>query len=180
LQSFVIAHAEKVLKNNGKKMIGWEEILQGGVSKTATIMSWRGFGAELTAARLGNNVILTPKTHLYFDYYQSRQTENEPFAIGGYVPVEQVYAFSPVLENLTPAEQKYVLGVQANLWTEYMPTFSHIQYMLLPRLAALSEVQWMQEDKKDYACFTRRVPLLIEHYKHNGYNFRNTFSDSDR
>jgi hexosaminidase len=172
LQSYVIAHAEKVLNNHGKKMIGWEEILQGGVSKSATIMSWRARGTEIKAAKSGNHVIMTTKTSLYFDYYQAKDKENEPFAIGGYVPVQKVYEFNPVPEELTEEEGKSIIGVQANVWTEYMPNFSHVQYMILPRLAALCEVQWMQQEKRNHENFTERIPMMMDIYRKNGYNFR--------
>jgi len=172
LQSYVIAHAEKVLNNHGKKMIGWEEILQGGVSKSATIMSWRARGTEIKAAKSGNHVIMTTKTSLYFDYYQAKNKENEPFAIGGYVPVQKVYEFNPVPEELTEEEGKSIIGVQANVWTEYMPNFSHVQYMILPRLAALCEVQWMQQEKRNFPDFAQRVPMMIEKYRKYRYNFR--------
>jgi hexosaminidase len=172
LQSYVIKHAEKILHNHGKKLLGWEEILEGGVSPTATIMSWRGKDKEIEAVKNGNNVIMTSKTHLYFDYYQSKQVEKEPFAIGGYVPLENVYAYNPVPEILTEDEQKRIIGVQANVWTEYMPAFSHVQYMVLPRMAALCEVQWMRQGKRQYGDFLKRIPRLTDLYEQCGYNYR--------
>jgi hexosaminidase len=173
LQSYVIKYAGKILHAQGKKLLGWEEILEGGLSATATIMSWRGKNKEIEAVKNGNKVIMTSKTHLYFDYYQSKQVEKEPFAIGGYVPLENVYAYNPVPDILSEEEQKRIIGVQANVWTEYMPVFSHVQYMVLPRLAALCEVQWMRQDKRQYEDFLKRIRGLTGLYNQCGYNYRN-------
>ena len=171
LQSFIINHAEKFLNANGRQMIGWDETLEGGLAPNATVMSWRGEGGGIEAARQHHDVIMTPNTYLYFDYYQSKDTQNEPDAIGGYLPVERVYSYEPMPKSLTPEEQKYIKGVQANIWTEYMPTFSQVQYMALPRWAALAEVQWSQPEKKNYDCFLQRLPQLIKLYDVLGYNY---------
>ena len=114
---------------------------------------------------------MTPPPYLYFDYYQTKDTENEPLAIGGYLPIERVYNYEPMPASLTPDEQKYIMGVQANLWTEYIPTFSQAQYMVLPRWAALCEVQWSAPDKKNYDDFLSRLPRLIKWYDAEGYNY---------
>lgn len=171
LQSYVISHVEKFLNEHGRQIIGWDEILEGGLAPNATVMSWRGEGGGIEAAKQHHDVIMTPNTYLYFDYYQSKDTDNEPLAIGGYLPVERVYSYEPMPKSLTPDEQKYIKGVQANLWTEYIPTFSHAQYMVLPRWAALAEVQWSAPEKKDYANFLSRLPRLIQWYDAEGYNY---------
>uniref|UniRef100_UPI002666FBD8 glycoside hydrolase family 20 protein n=1 Tax=Bacteroides caecimuris TaxID=1796613 RepID=UPI002666FBD8 len=171
LQSFVINHIEKFLNDHGRQIIGWDEILEGGLAPNATVMSWRGEKGGIEAAKQKHDVIMTPNTYLYFDYYQTKDTENEPLGIGGYLPLERVYSYEPMPASLTPEEQKYIKGVQANLWTEYIPTFSHAQYMVLPRWAALSEVQWSAPDKKNYEDFLSRLPRLIEWYDAEGYNY---------
>lgn len=171
LQSFIINHAEKFLNSKGRQIIGWDETLEGGLAPNATVMSWRGEGGGIEAAKQHHKVIMTPNTYLYFDYYQSKDTDLEPLAIGGYLPVERVYSYEPMPQSLTPEEQKYIIGVQANLWTEYMPTFRQVEYMLLPRLAALSEVQWSQPEKKDYQAFLQRLTRLVEVYNVYQYNY---------
>ena len=171
LQSYVINEAEKILNAKGKKMIGWTEILEGGLSPNATLMSWIGEAGGIEAARQHHDVIMTPNTYLYFDYYQAAEIENEPLAIGGYIPVEKVYNYEPMPSSLTVEEQQYIKGVQANLWTEYIPVFSQVQYMVLPRMAALSEVQWSDGSKKDYQDFLRRMPRLTMIYDCYGWNY---------
>lgn len=171
LQSFVINHAEKFLNEHGRQIIGWDEILEGGLAPNATVMSWRGEGGGIQAAKQKHDVIMTPNTYLYFDYYQSKDTENEPLGIGGYLPLERVYSYEPMPKSLTPEEQKYIIGVQANLWTEYIPSLSHAQYMVLPRWAALSEIQWSKPEHKNYADFLSRLPQLIKWYDAEGYNY---------
>ena len=171
LQSYVIKRMEKMLAKYGRKIIGWDEILEGGLAPNATVMSWRGEKGGIEAAKQKHDVIMTPNTYLYFDYYQTKDTENEPLGIGGYLPLERVYSYEPMPASLTPEEQKYIKGVQANLWTEYIPTFSHAQYMVLPRWAALSEIQWSAPDKKNYEDFLSRLPRLIKWYDAEGYNY---------
>lgn len=150
LQSFIISHAEKFLNDHGRQIIGWDEILEGGLAPNATVMSWRGVAGGIEAAKQKHDVIMTPNTYLYFDYYQSKDVEQEPEAIGGYLPLERVYSYEPMPESLTPEEQKYIKGVQANLWTEYIPTYSQVEYMELPRMAALADIQWTNPEHKDY------------------------------
>ena len=172
LQSYFVQRMEKYLsEKHGKKIIGWDEILEGGLAPNATVMSWRGEKGGIEAAKQKHDVIMTPNTYLYFDYYQTKDTENEPLGIGGYLPLERVYSYEPMPASLTPEEQKYIKGVQANLWTEYIPTFSHAQYMVLPRWAALSEIQWSAPDKKNYEDFLSRLPRLIKWYDAEGYNY---------
>lgn len=171
LQSFVIRHAEKFLNDRGRRMIGWDETLEGGLAPNATVMSWRGEGGGIEAARQGHDVIMTPNTYLYFDYYQSKDVEREPEAIGGYVPLERVYGYEPVPRVLAPGERKFIKGVQANHWTEYIPTFSRLQYMALPRWAALCEIQWSQPERKDYAGFLKRLLRFTRVYDALSYNY---------
>ena len=171
LQSFVIHEAEAFLGSKGRKMIGWDETLEGGLAPGATVMSWRGEGGGIEAAKQGHDVVMTPNTYLYFDYYQSKDTDTEPLAIGGYLPMERVYSYEPMPKTLSPEEQKYIIGVQANLWTEYIPDLKQAQYMVLPRMAALCEVQWSLSDKKDYESFLKRVSRLVDIYQKNGWNY---------
>ena len=125
-------------------------------------MSWRGEEGGIEAARQKHNVIMTPHTYLYFDYYQTYDIKNEPLAIGGRLPLERVYNYDPMPKVLSPEEQKYIVGVQANLWTEYISTFRYAEYMLLPRLAALSEIQWSSADKKNYECFLSPIHYTLD------------------
>ena len=171
LQSFVIGHAEKFLNSKGRQIIGWDEILEGGLAPNATVMSWRGTKGGLEAARQKHNVIMTPNTYLYFDYYQSSDVQHEPLAIGGYLPVEKVYSYEPMDKTLSADEARYIVGVQANLWTEYIPTYGQVEYMELPRMAALAEVQWTRPEKKDYRQFLKRLLPMVDIYKACGYNY---------
>ncbi|WP_295991326.1 family 20 glycosylhydrolase [uncultured Alistipes sp.] len=172
LQSYIISYAERLLNAKGRRIIGWDEILEGGLAPNATVHSWRGIEGGVEAARQGHDVIMSPTSFFYFDYYQTKDTQNEPEAIGGYVPVEKVYSFDPNLPELLTADQaRHIIGVQANLWTEYIPTFAQVEYMELPRMAALAEVQWMQPEQKDFADFKRRLPRLVALYDRAGYNY---------
>ena len=171
LQSYVITHATKFLKSLGRNIIGWDEILEGGLADGATVMSWRGESGGIAAAKQNHDVIMTPNTYLYFDYYQSLDKANEPDAIGGYLPLERVYSYEPMPKELTADEARHIIGVQANIWTEYMPTFKQMQYMGLPRIAALSEVQWSLPQLKDYTDFSNRLIGLTHLYDRLGYNY---------
>lgn len=171
LQSYAISRIGKFLNDHGRKIIGWDELLEGGIAPNATIMSWRGIDGGIEAARQHHDVIMTSNSHFYFDYYQSLDTENEPFGFGGYVPVEKVYSFNPQPEVLNEDEQKHIIGVQANLWTEYIKTNEHLEYMLLPRLAALSEVQWTQDTQKDWKRFLNNTGHIVKIYDAMGYNY---------
>lgn len=171
LQSYMIQEAAKYLKEKGKRIIGWTEILEGGLVPDATLMSWIGESGGIEAAHQHHDVIMTPNTYLYFDYYQSKKVEDEPLAIGGYLPIEKTYNYEPMPKELTKEEQQYIKGVQANLWTEYIPVFSQVQYMVLPRLGAVAEVQWTDPSKKDYKDFLRRVPHLVAVYDCYGWNY---------
>lgn len=171
LQSYMIQEAAKYLKEKGKRIIGWTEILEGGLVPDVTLMSWIGESGGIEAAHQHHDVIMTPNTYLYFDYYQSKKVEDEPLAIGGYLPIEKTYNYEPMPKELTKEEQQYIKGVQANLWTEYIPVFSQVQYMVLPRLGAAAEVQWTDPSKKDYKDFLRRVPHLVAVYDCYGWNY---------
>lgn len=171
LQSYMIQEAAKYLKEKGKRIIGWTEILEGGLVPDVTLMSWIGESGGIEAAHQHHDVIMTPNTYLYFDYYQSKKVEDEPLAIGGYLPIEKTYNYEPMPKELTEEEQQYIKGVQANLWTEYIPIFSQVQYMVLPRLGAAAEVQWTDPSKKDYKDFLRRVPHLVAVYDCYGWNY---------
>ena len=174
LQSYCMTRIEKFLNSKGRRIIGWDEILEGDVAPNATVMSWRGSAGGIKAAQLGHDVIMTPNDYCYFDYYQSEDTRHEPFAIGGFVPLEKVYSLNPTA-SLTEEQAKHILGAQANLWTEYIPTSEQVEYMVLPRMAALAEVQWTQQEKKDYTNFTTRLAGLISLYRRDGLNYREPF-----
>lgn len=171
LQTFVMTHASNTLAARGRKMIGWDEIMEGGLTPGAMVMSWRGVEGGLKAAELGHDAIMTPTNYCYFDYYQTLDRTGEPESIGGYVPLDKVYSFEPVPSTFTPAQASHIKGAQANLWTEYISSFSQAMYQELPRFAALSEVQWCAPEKKDYRAFTHRVPQMMEHYKSEGLNY---------
>lgn len=171
MQAYIMQQAEAFLASKGRKVIGWDEILEGGLGPDVTIHSWRGMEGAIEAIKQGHDAILSPTSHFYFDYYQSKDTDNEPFAIGGYIPVKKVYSFNPMPEGVTPEQAKHIIGVQANVWSEFIPTFSHLQYMALPRMAALAEVQWCQQEARNYSEFLERLPQLAALYRTNGYNY---------
>ena len=171
LQSYFMSEVEKYLNEHGRRIIGWDEILEGGVAPSATIMAWRGVNEGVKAVKLQHDVIMVPTSYLYFDYYQAKDKDQEPIAIGGYVPLEKVYSFDPVPENLTPEEAKHIIGTQANLWTEYIPNFRQVEYMVLPRMDALSEIQWMEPGQKNYEDFLSRMPKMFDIYDIYGYNY---------
>ena len=170
LQSYFVKRIEKFINSNGKKLIGWDEILEGGLAPEATVMSWRGVKGGLEAAAQGHDVIMTPGTHCYFDHYQGPQ-EEEPVAIGGFTPLSKVYQFDPVVESMTSEEAAHVLGGQANLWSEYIPTESHSEYMIFPRLAALSETLWSPKSIRNWDDFTNRIHTMFERYTYQGRNY---------
>ena len=171
MQSNSKARNENYLNNKAHRIIGWDEILEGDVAPNATVMSWRGTQGGIEAAKLGHDVIMTPNTYLYFDYYQTADTEGEPDAIGGCLPIEHVYSLEPVPTELNEIEKKHIIGVQANLWTEYIATTQQVEYMVLPRMAALAEIQWTMPEKKDFNNFAQRLPRLMEIYQGMGYNY---------
>ena len=171
LQSYVITRIEKFLNSKGRNVIGWDEILEGGIAPNATIMSWRGETGGIEATKLGHKAIMTPNTYYYLDYYQSTDVENEPFGIGGYLPVERCYSYEPYAESMTAEQRNLIWGVQGNLWTEYIATADHLYYMLLPRFAALAEVQWCKPEIKDWERFYAAADEFCAIYDTMGYNY---------
>lgn len=159
LQSYFIQRIEKYLNGKGRRIIGWDEILEGGLAPNATVMSWRGEEGGVAAAKQNHDVIMTPGAWCYFDKYQdtTNHSKNEPLAIGGFLPVRKVYGYEPVPPQLNTAEAQHVLGAQANLWTEYIKTSDHVEYMIYPRAVAMSEVLWSPKDSRDYADFLKRL-----------------------
>ena len=170
LQSYFIKRMEKFINANNKKLIGWDEILEGGLAPDATVMSWRGVKGGVEAAKQGHNVIMTPNSHCYFDHFQGPQNE-EPLGNSGYLPLNKVYQFDPVVESMSKEEASYVLGGQANLWAEYIPTEEHSQYMLYPRLAALAETVWSSKKLKDWDSFSKRITSMFKRYELLGINY---------
>jgi hexosaminidase len=156
LQSWFTEQIAQYLNSKDRTAIGWDEIMEGGMPANAAVMSWRGTKSGIDAATLGHPVVMAPTSYCYFDYYQS-QNPGEPLAIGGYLPVDKVYSFEPTPAELNTAHQKFILGAQANLWTEYIPDFTQLQYMLFPRLCAMAEVCWTPKDKKNYSDFAQRL-----------------------
>jgi hexosaminidase len=174
LQSYFIRRIEKFLNINGRTIIGWDEILEGGLAPNATVMSWRGVEGGIAAAKQHHSVIMTPGTHCYFDYYQVGEEEQSKEAITGskrYTSVEKVYSYEPTPSVLTPEEGKYILGAQGNVWTEYMPTWDLVEYKILPRMTALSEVVWSSEKHRDWEDFHRRLQHIVKRYDALGYNY---------
>lgn len=187
VQAYFIRRIERFVNSKGKKIIGWDEILDGGIAPTATIMSWRGMRGGIAAAKAGHDVIMTPTDFVYFDYGQG-DPAYEPLNIGSYVPLEKVYRFEPLPPELTAEESKYILGAQANIWTEYMKTPEHIEYMAFPRMLALSEVLWSKKEDRDFADFQRRLNAILPRLDKQGVNYRipetgglqNVVTESDR
>ena len=174
LQSYVTARIEKFLNEHGRRIIGWDEILEGELAPNATVMSWRGTEGGIYAAKMGHDAIMTPTTYCYLDYCQASDPENEPLNIGGYVPVEKLYSYEPVPDSLVNDYGKYIIGVQANLWTEYIPTNEQLEYMLLPRVAALSEVQWCDRGTREWPRFAQALPHMLQIYDRMGLNYATT------
>ncbi|MFR0835510.1 MAG: beta-N-acetylhexosaminidase [Barnesiella sp.] len=179
LQSYFISRMEKFINSHGKKIIGWDEILEGGLAPNATVMSWRGEAGGVKAAEMEHPVIMTPRNICYLDYYQSQDKENEPLAIGGYVPLDSVYLYNPVAA-IKNEYQKYVMGVQGNLWTEYISTSEHAEYMTYPRLIALAEVNWTPIDHKDYNDFLKRLSKQIKRLDELDVNYAKHFISSTK
>ena len=161
LQNYVTARVQKIMDGMGRKIIGWDEILQGELAPGATVMSWRGVKGGIEAASKGFDVVMSPNNYMYLDYYQSLERDKEPFGIGGHLPLEVVYSYEPT-EGMPESAWSHILGVQCNLWTEYIATPEHLEYMLLPRMCAASEVQWCAADKKDYERFYASLPHTFD------------------
>ena len=170
LQNYVTGRVQAFLNAHGRKIIGWDEILQGDLAKGATVMSWRGVQGGIEAASRGFDAVMTPNGYCYFDFYQTQERDKEPFGIGGDLSLEKVYSYEP-FEGLAPEAEGHILGVQANLWTEYITTPEHLEYMLLPRMCALSEVQWCAADKKDYVRFNASLDHTFEMLDAMGVNY---------
>ncbi|MBR4391576.1 MAG: family 20 glycosylhydrolase [Bacteroidales bacterium] len=171
LQSYVMNRMAKVVEARGRRVIGWDEILEGNVSETAIIQSWRGTEGGIEAAQKGHDVIMSPTSYLYFDYYQSEDPSTEPSCVGGYLPVSRVYEFKPLPSALTPEQQKHIIGVQANIWTEYITSFNHVEYMAMPRMDALAEIQWNNPTERDFDAFVERCRHIAELYDLYHYNY---------
>ena len=157
MQSYFIRRMDRFLTEHGRRLIGWDEILEGGLAEGAAVMSWRGIEGGIAAARQGHDVVMAPCTHTYLDQYQSESIGEEPLTIGGFVPLEKVYAYEPVAVDIPCEKIHHVLGVQGQLWAEYMPTPETVEYMAFPRLAALAEVAWSTVENRDYASFLQRL-----------------------
>lgn len=170
LQSYFIRRIEQFLVSKDRKLIGWDEILEGGLAPEATVMSWRGIAGGIAAARQGHDVIMTPNGQMYLDHYQC-EPEGEPLAIGGYTPLEEVYGYEPVPGELTEAEQKYILGVQGNLWSEYLSSPEYMEYMAYPRFFAVGEIAWTDPAKKDFDDFVGRLKAQMPRYDAIGINY---------
>jgi hexosaminidase len=170
LQSYFIQRIEKFVNSKGRKIIGWDEILEGGLAPNAAVMSWRGTEGGIAAAKEKHFVVMSPGSHCYFDHYQG-EPKNEPIAFGGYTNVEKVYSFNPIPKELSEEESKYILGAQANVWTEYINTPEHVEYMVFPRIAALAEVLWGTSNPNEYKVFETRLIQHFERYEKKGINY---------
>jgi hexosaminidase len=170
LEGYFIRRVEKIVNAHQRRLVGWSEIREGGLAANATVMDWVGGAVE--AATAGHDVVMSPLADCYFDHYQSLDQSKEPHAIGGYLPLKQVYAFEPMPTNLSAAYQEHILGAQANVWSEYMPNFKHVQYMVFPRLCALAEVDWSPKASRDWDDFSRRVGVDCLRLDQLGVNHR--------
>ena len=171
LQTYFIGRVQKILSNYGKKIIGWDEIIEGGLVENATVMSWRGEEGGIFAAKSGNDAIMSPTSHLYFDYYQAKT--GEPLAIGGLIPLEKVYSYEPIPKGLDINQATKILGAQGNLWTEYIKTPKMVEYMSVPRMTALSEIVWSKRKKRDFIEFKKRLKFFTYFLEFNKVNYRN-------
>jgi hexosaminidase len=175
LQSYFIGRIEKYINSKGKNIIGWDEILEGGLAPNATVMSWRGEEGGIEAAKQNHDVVMTPGSHCYLDHSQSKNEDS--ITIGGYLPIETVYNYEPVPAVLNAAQATHILGAQGNVWTEYMNNSAKVEYMIFPRMIALSEVLWSPKDKKNWNDFEKRLPALLERLEKNGINYSKAFYD---
>ncbi len=170
LESYFIRRIEKCVNAHGRDLIGWSEIREGGLAQNAIVMDWVGGAVE--AASAGHDVVMSPLAECYFDHYQSADQTKEPHTIGGYLPLSQVYAFEPMPTNLAPEFQAHILGAQANVWTEYMPSLRHVEYMTFPRLCALAEVVWSPKEARSWDEFQRRLVVDCRRLDELGINYR--------
>ncbi|QNL48370.1 family 20 glycosylhydrolase [Olivibacter sp. SDN3] len=172
LQSYFIHRVEKYINSKGRNIIGWDEILEGGLAPNATVMSWRGEEGGIAAAKQGHEVIMTPNNYLYLDYYQSKDHEAEPVNIGGDLPLSKVYSYEPFTEKLHLDEQKFIKGIQGNVWMEYIHTEDKVDYMTWPRALALAEIAWSPSTKKDYNHFINKLSKPLAHLDQQSIVFR--------
>ena len=176
LQSYFVKRMEKFINSKGKSIIGWDEILEGGLAPNATVMSWRGMAGGIEAAKQRHNVVMSPTDYCYLDHYQGNPA-TEPLAIGDYLPIEKVYAFEPVPAELSESERRYIWGVQANLWTEYITTPQHAEYMAFPRAIALAEVGWIPRGPKNFEDFAVRLRTHLKRLDYLNVNYAKRFFD---
>jgi len=172
LQSYFITRIDRFLTQRNRRMIGWDEILEGGLAPNATVMSWRGESGGIAAVKAGHDVVMAPNTYTYFDYYQSRDRDSEPLAIGGFLPLEVVYGYDPVPAEIDPSGVHHILGTQAQIWTEYIPEPDKVEFMAYPRLCALAEVAWSDKSQKDYSNFLQRLENHLECLSFIPVNYR--------
>jgi hexosaminidase len=172
LQSWFIRQMDTFLSANGRRLVGWDEILEGGLAPNATVMSWRGTRGGIAAARAGHDVVMAPTSHTYLDFYQSQDTASEPIAIGGFLPLERVYSFDPMPAELEPQYAKHVLGAQAQVWTEYMEGPKKVEFMAFPRLTALAEVVWTPVARKNYEDYRARLTSHLARLDALDVNYR--------
>ncbi|WP_194852086.1 beta-N-acetylhexosaminidase [Nonlabens antarcticus] len=185
LQSYFIHRIERYINSKGKQIIGWDEILEGGLAPNATVMSWRGTDGAVAAAQSGHDVIMTPTSNAYFDYYQSENAD-EPTAIGGFLPLEKVYSFNPIPKELSKAEATHILGPQGNLWTEYVTSEKQVEYQVFPRMIAMSEVAWSPQETRNYEDFIgrlegfhNRLDMLDINYANHLFEVKGAFTDAE-
>jgi hexosaminidase len=171
LQSWFIRRIERFLNANGRRLVGWDEILEGGLAPNATVMSWRGTAGGIAAAKQGHHVVMAPEADLYFDHYQA-DPEHEPLAIGGMTPLEDTYRYEPVPAELSAEEAKHVLGPEGCVWTEYMPTTAQVEYMAYPRALALAEIAWSARAARDWSSFSARLPATLAFLDRLGVSYR--------
>lgn len=173
LQSWLTGKMDEFVRSKGRRILGWDEILEGGnLGKEAAVMCWRGTAAGIKSARHGNNVVMAPSTYMYIDYYQSDDIANEPYAIGGNLPLEKVYSFEPISSDFTKSDESYVIGVQANLWCEYVHSMDYAWYMTYPRGLACAEIGWSPKSTKDYQYFRSRLADVLASMDRSQIPFR--------
>lgn len=178
LQSYFIKRVEKFVNSKNRAIIGWDEILDGGLAPNATVMSWRGESGGIEAAKLGHDVIMSPNHYMYLDYYQTPEMKKrEPVAIGNYLPLETVYSYNPLPKGLDKEQQKHILGLQAHVWTEYISTGSHAEHMTFPRVLAMAEVGWTPHEEKNYSNFLDRLKDTIKFLDYKKVNYATYFVD---
>jgi hexosaminidase len=174
LQSWFTTKMDTFLASHGRRLVGWDEILEGGLAPNAVVMSWRGTAGGIAAARAGHDVVMTPGSHTYFDHYQSLSQAAEPLAIGGFLPIDTVYSYEPVPAELEPQFAKHILGAQGQIWTEYIEGPKNVEYMAFPRTSALAEALWTSRTRRDFADFSARLPAHLARLQALDVNYRRT------